>query len=116
MVLDSQIGRPGANRRHMVSRRRRARRWPWVLAGVAGLALLLYLLFGGTGEPSASEGGAGVPGDGQHVASTGDSAGSSHSTQSGGSAGSRHFPRQQPGRFHAHQWAHAPAKLDHWQW
>ena len=39
MVLGSQAPRSGMSRQYMVSRRRRPKRWPWVLLAVAGLAI-----------------------------------------------------------------------------
>lgn len=67
MVLDSQIGRPGAGRRHMVSRRRRSKKWPLALAAIAGLVVVAWLAWpGGEAEPVGADGGS--DGGGEQVA------------------------------------------------
>ncbi|MEX0653524.1 MAG: L,D-transpeptidase family protein [Phycisphaeraceae bacterium] len=53
MTLSSQMSRSGMSRRNMASRRRRARRWPWVLV-VAVLLAVGYWLFL-TGEDSEGQ-------------------------------------------------------------
>lgn len=45
MVLGSQAPRSGMSRQYMVSRRRRPKRWPWVLLAVAGVAIAGYYFF-----------------------------------------------------------------------
>ena len=61
MVLQSQVSRPHASRSHMVSRRRRGKRGPIVLAGAAvavlGLGYLLYSAFSGPGDDAPPAGG-----------------------------------------------------------
>ncbi|MFP4143612.1 MAG: L,D-transpeptidase family protein [Phycisphaeraceae bacterium] len=59
MVLSSQSGRPGSDRRYMVSRRRRKRRWPWVVIALAGLGIAGWIAAPGGGDekeaPAAEE-------------------------------------------------------------